>query len=143
MRQALLCWMLLLMELFRSGLLSLGLIHSQPDFSSGSQGTMSQSRYFHLHLISDATGETLNAVARAAAAQYADHQPVEHIYALVRTAKQLHRVLGEIERQPGVVLFTIIDQDIRKQLETKCNELSIPCISILDPVIASLGNSKK
>jgi [pyruvate, water dikinase]-phosphate phosphotransferase / [pyruvate, water dikinase] kinase len=101
---------------------------------------MTQSRFFHLHLVSDATGETLNAVARAAAAQYSDHRPVEHIYALVRTPKQLHRVLSEVEQQPGVVLFTIIDADIRRQLETKCAELSIPCISILDPVIASLGH---
>ena len=59
-------------------------------------------RFFHMHLISDATGETLNMVARAAMAHYADYQPVEHIYALVRTPKQLQRVLGEIERQPGV-----------------------------------------
>ena len=101
---------------------------------------MPQSRFFHLHLVSDATGETLNAVARAAAAQYSDHRPVEHIYALVRTAKQLHRVLSEVEQQPGVVLFTIIDPAIRRQLEAKCAELSIPCISILDPVIASLGH---
>ena len=38
-------------------------------------------QYFHMHLISDATGETLNTVARAAAAHYADFQPLEHIYA--------------------------------------------------------------
>lgn len=96
-------------------------------------------RFFHMHLISDATGETLNTVARAAMAHYADYQPVEHIYALVRTPKQLQRVIGEIERQPGVVLFTIIDQDLRGQLERRCAELSVPCISILDPVIASLA----
>ena len=57
-----------------------------------------------MHLISDATGETLNTVARAAMAYYADYQPVEHIYALVRTPKQLSRALAEIESQPGVVL---------------------------------------
>src|SRR6476659_6590742 len=96
-------------------------------------------RFFHMHLISDATGETLNTVARAAMAHYADYQPVEHIYALVRTPKQLQRVLGEIERQPGVVLFTIIDRDLRRQLEERCAELAVPCISILDPVIASLA----
>jgi [pyruvate, water dikinase]-phosphate phosphotransferase / [pyruvate, water dikinase] kinase len=96
-------------------------------------------RFFHMHLISDATGETLNTVARAAMAYYADYQPVEHIYALVRTPKQLQRVLSEIERQPGVVLFTIIDKDLRGQLERRCAELSVPCISILDPVIASLA----
>lgn len=92
-----------------------------------------------MHLISDATGETLNTVARAAAAHYSDYHPLDHIYALVRTAKQLQRVLAEIERQPGVVLFTLVDTDLRSQLERRCAELSVPCLSILDPVIASLA----
>jgi regulator of PEP synthase PpsR (kinase-PPPase family) len=93
-----------------------------------------------MHLISDATGETLNTVARAATAHYADYSPIEHIYALVRTPKQMQRVLTEIERQPGVVLFTIVDQGLRELLEKRCMELNVPCISILDPVIASLAS---
>ncbi len=93
---------------------------------------------FHMHLISDATGETLNAVARAAAAYYADYHPIEHIYALVRTPKQLERVFSEIERQPGIVLFTLADVALRSQLEDGCREFGIPYISILDPVISSL-----
>lgn len=97
-------------------------------------------QFFHMHLVSDATGETLNTVARAAAANYADYQPLEHIYALVRTPKQLKRVIMEIERQPGIVLFTIVDEVLRRELETRCAELAIPCISILDPVIASLAS---
>lgn len=92
-----------------------------------------------MHLISDATGETLNTVARAAAANYADFQPLEHIYALVRTPRQLQRALSEIERQPGIVLFTIVDHSLRAQLEEHCGRLGIPCVSILDPVIASLA----
>jgi [pyruvate, water dikinase]-phosphate phosphotransferase / [pyruvate, water dikinase] kinase len=100
---------------------------------------MTPTRYFHLHLVSDATGETLNTVARAAAAHYADFRPVEHIYALVRTPKHMTRVLSDIETQPGVVLFTIVDADLRKILEKRCGELGVPCISILDPVINSLA----
>ncbi len=92
-----------------------------------------------MHLVSDATGETLNTVARAAAAHYSDYRPVEHIYALVRTPKQLQRVLGDIERQPGIVLFTIIDADLRHHLEDHCTQLGVPCISVLDPVINSLA----
>ena len=57
--------------------------------------------YFHLHLVSDATGETLTTVARAATAQYTKAMPVEHVYPLVRTQKQLDRVLAEIEEAPG------------------------------------------
>jgi regulator of PEP synthase PpsR (kinase-PPPase family) len=92
-----------------------------------------------MHLVSDATGETLNTVARAAAAYYADYLPIEHIYALVRTPRQLDRVLSEIERQPGIVLFTIIEVALRSRLEEHCSKLGTPCISILDPVIASLA----
>ena len=67
--------------------------------------------YFHLHLISDATGETLITVARAAAAQYAKVMPVEHVHPLVRTQKQLDRVLAEIEESPGIVLYTLLEEE--------------------------------
>jgi regulator of PEP synthase PpsR (kinase-PPPase family) len=96
-------------------------------------------RYFHLHLVSDATGETLNTVAKAAAAQYADFRPIAHIYALVRTPSQLNRALREIESQPGIVLFTLINPDIRRHLEEQCELLGVPCLSILDPIISMLS----
>lgn len=91
--------------------------------------------YFHLHLISDATGETLITVARAAAAQYARVMPVEHMHPLVRTQKQLDRVLGEIEESPGIVLYTLLEDDLVERLERKCRELGLPCLSILGPVL--------
>jgi regulator of PEP synthase PpsR (kinase-PPPase family) len=43
--------------------------------------------YFHLHLISDSTGETLMAAGRAAAAQFQGAQALEHVYPLIRTRK--------------------------------------------------------
>jgi [pyruvate, water dikinase]-phosphate phosphotransferase / [pyruvate, water dikinase] kinase len=94
--------------------------------------------YFHLHLVSDATGETLITVARAAAAQYASVSPIEHIYPLVRTEKQLDRVLSEIETSPGIVLYTLLDPDLTARLEAKCRELSLPSLSILGPVLSLL-----
>lgn len=96
-------------------------------------------KYFHLHLVSDATGETLNTVAKAAAAQYADFRPVAHIYALVRTPTQLNRALQEIESQPGIVLFTLVNPDIRLHLEQQCEAMGVPCLSILDPIISVLS----
>lgn len=100
---------------------------------------MSGTRIFHLHLVSDATGETLNAVARAACAQYEDARPIEHVYALVRGPKQLERVLGEVESAPGIVMFTMVNTELRQRLETRCAELHTPCISVLDPVMGALG----
>jgi len=96
---------------------------------------MPQTGYFHLHLVSDSTGETLITVARAAAAQYAHVQPVEHVYPMVRTKKQLDHALNEIAETPGLVLFTLIEEDLIESLENHCRELNLPCMSILGPVL--------
>ncbi|HVZ16763.1 MAG TPA: pyruvate, water dikinase regulatory protein, partial [Terriglobales bacterium] len=91
--------------------------------------------YFHLHLVSDSTGETLITVARAVAAQYANVTPVEHVYPLVRSQKQLDRVLDEIEESPGIVLFTLLEKDLVSRLEFKCKEINVPSLSIIGPVM--------
>ncbi len=91
--------------------------------------------YFHLHLVSDSTGETLITVARAVAAQYANVTPVEHVYPLVRSQKQLDRVLSEIEEAPGIVLFTLLEKDLVGRLEAKCQEINSPSLSIIGPVM--------
>src|SRR3954462_14597443 len=91
--------------------------------------------YFHLHLVSDSTGETLITVARAVAAQYANVTPVEHVYPLVRSQKQLERALAEIEEAPGIVLFTLLEKDLVGRLEAACKEMNIPSLSIIGPVM--------
>ncbi len=91
--------------------------------------------YFHLHLVSDSTGETLLTVARAAAAQYASVSPIEHLYPLIRTQRQLDRVLADIEEAPGIVLYTLLEPDIAHTLEEKSKALGLPCMSVLGPVL--------
>jgi regulator of PEP synthase PpsR (kinase-PPPase family) len=94
--------------------------------------------YFHLHLVSDATGETLIAVSRAATAQYQGVASIEHVYPLVRTHEQLDRVISEIEAAPGLVLFTLVDQELSARLEASCKESGCPCLSVLTPVHAMI-----
>ncbi len=96
---------------------------------------MSGTGYFHLHLVSDATGETLITVARAAAAQYANVSPVEHLYPMVRSKKQLDHALAEITDAPGLVLYTLLEEDLIQSLEDKCRELGLPCMSVLGPIL--------
>ena len=95
--------------------------------------------YFHVHLISDSTGETLNALAKAAAARFEAILPIEHIYVLIRSEKQMERALNEIESFPGIVLHTIIDADLRNMLEMRCRELDIPSIGVLDPLVVAFS----
>ncbi|MCB5202184.1 kinase/pyrophosphorylase [Neorhizobium sp. T786] len=91
--------------------------------------------FFHLHLISDSTGETLISAGRAVSAQFQGSSPVEHIYPLIRNRKQLLAVLEAIDREPGIVLYTVVDQDLAQVLDIRCRELGIPCVNVLEPVM--------
>jgi regulator of PEP synthase PpsR (kinase-PPPase family) len=91
---------------------------------------------FHLHLVSDATGETLNAVAKAACAQFEGIEVTEHFYALVRSQRQLKRVMEHIRLQPGLVLFTLVNPELRRELESHCAQYNVPCQGVLDGPIA-------
>ncbi len=90
--------------------------------------------YFHLHLVSDSTGETLIAVSRAATTQYQGVASIEHVYPLVRSSPQLERVLSEIEAAPGIVLFTLVEPELAGRLVAACKEIGCPCLSVLAPV---------
>jgi regulator of PEP synthase PpsR (kinase-PPPase family) len=95
--------------------------------------------YFHVHLVSDSTGETLNAMAKAVVARFDGVIPIEHIYALVRSGKQMERVLEEVAASPGVVLHTLVDRELRNQLEEGCRTLDMPQIAALDPLVGALS----
>lgn len=94
--------------------------------------------FFHLHMISDATGETLITVARAAAAQYTHVRPIEHVHSMIRQPKQLERVIAALEEEPGIVLYTLVDRELAGRLENACKSLGIPCASVLEPILQVL-----
>jgi [pyruvate, water dikinase]-phosphate phosphotransferase / [pyruvate, water dikinase] kinase len=95
---------------------------------------------FHVHLVSDATGETLNAITRAALAQFEGAVVNEHFYALVRSQKQLQRAIEHIQAEPGLVFFTLVNPDLRRALQQACASLSLPAYDVLEAPIAALRN---
>lgn len=93
----------------------------------------------HLHLVSDATGETVNSVARACLVQFEETEPIEHIWTLVRTRGQLEKAILEIEAHPGPVLYTMVDDALRGVLTDACRRLEVASVDILDPVMHALA----
>jgi regulator of PEP synthase PpsR (kinase-PPPase family) len=89
----------------------------------------------NLHLVSDATGETLNSIARATVSQFEHASIVYHRWSLIRTRFQLHRVLEGIESEPGPVLSTLVEKGLRTELETFCQRLDLAVLNVLDPVM--------
>jgi [pyruvate, water dikinase]-phosphate phosphotransferase / [pyruvate, water dikinase] kinase len=94
---------------------------------------------FHLHLVSDSTGDTVHSVARACLVQFDDAQPIEHVWSMVRTRSQVDRVIAGLEAYPGIVLFTLVNDTLRQVLQDGCRRLQVPAIPLLDPVIGALA----
>jgi regulator of PEP synthase PpsR (kinase-PPPase family) len=90
----------------------------------------------NLHLVSDATGETLNSIARATVAQFEHAEIIYHRWSLVRTRMQLHRVIEGIGAEPGPVLSTLVEKSLRAEMELACQRFGLPVVHVLDPVLA-------
>jgi regulator of PEP synthase PpsR (kinase-PPPase family) len=99
------------------------------------------SQRVNLHLVSDATGDTLNAIARATTVQFEHAAIVHHRWSLIRTRFQLHRVIEGIEAEPGPVLSTLVDRALRGELETACQRQGVHVVNVLDPVIDVLQSA--
>ena len=92
------------------------------------------------HLVSDATGETIWAITRAALGFFPDVKPDLIPWSLIRGPDQVRRVIEAIGRRPGLVLYTLADEKQSRLLEDGCRELSIPYLSPLTLVINSLAS---
>lgn len=94
----------------------------------------------HIHLVSDSTAETVSSVARAVLAQFDGFEPEEHVWPLIRSKGQMEKVLSSIKENPGVVLYTLVNKELRRELKKTCQDLGIPCIHVLDRVITEVSS---
>ncbi|MEY3268400.1 MAG: hypothetical protein RL480_1160 [Pseudomonadota bacterium] len=100
---------------------------------------MADRNRLHLHLVSDSTGETLESVAKAGLARFEGVDAIKHFWPMVRSEGHLDRVIEEIARRPGLVIYTLVDGGVRERLEQRCRTLGLPMVSPLDPTIAALS----
>jgi [pyruvate, water dikinase]-phosphate phosphotransferase / [pyruvate, water dikinase] kinase len=99
------------------------------------------SQRFHLHLLSDSTGETLENIAKAALAQFdSADDVVKHFWPMVRSETHLDRIMIDVAANPGLVLFTMVNRDTRRKLETRCRALGLPAVAALDAVSDAMSN---
>jgi regulator of PEP synthase PpsR (kinase-PPPase family) len=93
----------------------------------------------HLHLLSDSTGETLEVIANACLAQFEGVDVRRHLWPMVRSEGHLDRVLDDVERRPGLVLYTLVNNTLRRDLEQKTRRRGIHAVAALDPVAHALS----
>lgn len=101
----------------------------------------SEKKLFHIHLVSDATGETINSIARACLVQFEDILIQEHYWSLVRTRRQLDLVFEGVRQWSGLVLYTFVDENLRKAMMDYCRKHQIPNLSVLEPILSVMANT--
>jgi len=95
--------------------------------------------YQHVHLVSDSSGETLDGVMKATCAQFPHIIPLEHMHALVRSQRQMELVFHSVDQAPGIVMFTIVNQELREKLMNWCAQHQLPCLDVLDPLLKTMS----
>jgi len=92
-----------------------------------------------LHLVSPASGELAELMARTVVAQLDGPVPERHLWTMVRSPAQLPPVLTAISERPGFVLHTVADAHVREPLEDGCRVLNVPCMFVLEPFVSALA----
>ncbi len=98
------------------------------------------SKKISLHLISDSTGETLASVAKAVLSQFEGVETKEYIWSLVRDQNQMQKAIDAIKENPGIVLYTVLEDDLVDRLKQCCYDLKIPCVPVLSHIISEFSS---
>ncbi len=109
-----------------------------PQFSKMVSQGGKASKSVHIHLISDSTGETVASVARACLVQFDRIEPIEHVWTMVRERSEAKSVLAEIKKNPGIVIYTLVNREIQELIEEYCQKLGVPCVGVLDPLLEAM-----
>lgn len=101
---------------------------------------MADAQPYPIHLVSDSTGETLNAVARACLAPFEGIDTEIRLTVFVRSTDVLDGALADLRRMPGPVFYTLVDAEHRARLERVAAECAVPALAVLDPILATLAD---
>lgn len=92
----------------------------------------------HIWVISDGSGATAERVLQASLVQFGrENVKVERIPG-VRTEEQIQEVLATAAKKKGLVAYTLVALQLRNEIATRANELNVPTVDLLGPVLTTL-----
>jgi [pyruvate, water dikinase]-phosphate phosphotransferase / [pyruvate, water dikinase] kinase len=93
-----------------------------------------------IHILSDSLGETADAVARAAAAQFPRGTFRVERLPKVSTVEQLDEVVGQHCGHHCIFFFTLVEEELRQEMLRLSTERGVNCVDILGPGVSLLAN---
>jgi [pyruvate, water dikinase]-phosphate phosphotransferase / [pyruvate, water dikinase] kinase len=92
-----------------------------------------------LHIVSDATGETATRLVMALEAQFPDQQFEEIRHPRVETVEDLALAVNRAKGRPAVVVYTIVEPELRGAMRDLCKRGRVHYCDILGPPLASIA----
>lgn len=94
----------------------------------------------YLHLISHASGELIEMLARNAVAQLDGVEVERRLWKMVRRLGQIPEILAAVGETRGFVLHSIAATDLREAIKEGCQHLAVPCLFSLEPMVHELSS---
>lgn len=94
---------------------------------------------FHVYLLSDATGETVERVARAALTQFKGADVLLHRMGQVRNREDVVRVLEEVSREPGLLFYTLVNSELAQFVRSETEARQLDAVDFITPLLYKLA----
>ncbi|MBM3276317.1 MAG: kinase/pyrophosphorylase, partial [Candidatus Sericytochromatia bacterium] len=92
-----------------------------------------------VYTVSDASGETAELVAKAAALQFKGHAIKLVRLPRARTPEQIGGMITLAAQTPCLIAFTMVDATLRSTLQSEARRQGLPAVDILDPLIKCIS----
>lgn len=90
--------------------------------------------------LSDSSGETAEAVAKAALVQFPPGRASIYKLPQVRSTQQLAALIRELASGKAIIAYTLVLPEFRETLEAEAAKYQIPTIDLLSPLIARIAS---
>jgi [pyruvate, water dikinase]-phosphate phosphotransferase / [pyruvate, water dikinase] kinase len=93
----------------------------------------------HVYLFSDATGETVERVARAALTQFKDVDVRLHKFGQIRTIEDILRALDEVSAEPGIIFYTLVNSELAQFMRSETEARQLDAVDMITPLLFKLA----
>ena len=92
-----------------------------------------------VHLVSESSGQTVKHAANTALAKFSDIEVKKYHWPMTRNLNVLQEVFEKVRTKPGIILYTISDENLRNELKKFCYEMKIPCVSVVSKIVKEIA----
>ncbi len=98
-----------------------------------------ESKQLELFVISDSVGETARKVLEAVISQFPDLTTNTHHYPFIRTQEDLDDILQKAKKVNGIIIHTLVIDDLSLHTKTFCQNENLRCYDILHDLVTDIS----